>query len=102
MKSLISVPKFSLRSWLMSLWLPLGLLVIGYFVATSKVDQQQQTQAKRISDAVTVRLNLIAAGVQEKVTLYQYGLRGIRTAVMLLSPEHFDYNDMQAYTQARD
>ena len=102
MQSLISVPKFSLRSWLMSLWLPLGLLVIGYFVATSMVDQQQQTQAKRISDAVTVRLNLIAEGVQEKVTLYQYGLRGIRGAVMLLSPEHFDYNDMQAYTQVRD
>ncbi|MFC3033865.1 CHASE domain-containing protein, partial [Pseudoalteromonas fenneropenaei] len=86
----------------MSLWLPLGLLVIGYFVATSMVDQQQQTQAKRISDAVTVRLNLIAEGVKEKVTLYQYGLRGTRGAVMSLSPEHFDYNDMQAYTQVRD
>lgn len=102
MTSLISVPKFSLRSWLMSLWLPLGLLVIGYFVATSMVEQQQQAQAKHISNAVTARLELIAEGVREKVTLYQYGLRGTRGAVMLRTPESFNYHDMKTYTQVRD
>lgn len=102
MKSVISVPQISLRGWLMSLWLPLGLLLAGYIVATVLVEKQQQTQHQRISEAVAQRLDQIADGVRDKVTLYQYGLRGTRGAVMSLSPERFGYNDMQTYTIVRD
>lgn len=86
----------------MSLWLPLGLLLAGYIVATVLVEKQQQTQHQRISEAVAQRLDQIADGVRDKVTLYQYGLRGTRGAVMSLSPERFGYNDMQTYTSVRD
>ena len=102
MKPLISAPKISLRGWLMSLWLPLTLLLVGYGVAHVLVEEQKQAQQQKISVAVKDRLNQIAEGVREKVTLYQYGLRGTRGAVMSISPEHFDYDDMQTYTSVRD
>ena len=102
MTPVMSVPKISLRGWLMSLWLPLGLLLAGYVIAQVLVEQQLQTQHQRISEAVTQRLEQIADGVRDKVTLYQYGLRGARGAVMSLSPERFGYNDMQTYTSVRD
>ena len=86
----------------MSLWLPLGLLLIGYGVANVLVENQQQNQQQRISEALANRLDQIADGVREKVTLYQYGLRGARGAVMSISPERFNYDDMQIYTRSRD
>src|SRR5690606_14103478 len=51
---------------------------------------------------VLQRLQLITDGVREKVTLYQYGLRGTRGTVMAITPERFSYRDMQTYTQSRD
>jgi len=92
----------NLRSLLLSLWLPLAIFVAGYIAASHYAAQQKAEQQQRIQQAVMQRLQLITDGVREKVTLYQYGLRGTRGAVMTLSPERFSYQDMQTYTLSRD
>ena len=92
----------NLRSLLLSLWLPLAIFVAGYLAASHYATQQKAEQQQRIQQAVMQRLQLITDGVREKVTLYQYGLRGTRGAVMTISPERFSYQDMQTYTLSRD
>lgn len=92
----------NLRSLILSLWLPLAILVAGYITASHYAAQQKAEQRLRIQQAVMQRLQLITDGVREKVTLYQYGLRGTRGAVMTISPERFSYQDMQTYTRSRD
>jgi PAS domain S-box-containing protein len=91
-----------LRSLLLSLWLPLCLMLIGYGIASYFQTEQELQQQQRINHAVQQRLEQIAQGVREKVTLYQYGLRGTRGAVMTVTPDKFSYADMQTYTYSRD
>ena len=102
MASALPHPILKLRDLLLSLWLPVSLLIIGYAVAHYFEQQQKVQQQQIIQQAVAQRLNQIAGGVSEKVTLYQYGLRGTRGAVMAVTPEQFNYQYMQTYTQSRD
>ena len=102
MNALISAPSLTLRGWLMSLWLPVGLLLAGYVIASHVVAKQEMQQQQRIREAVAEKLTQIAEGVREKVTLYQYGLRGTRGSVMSISPQRYNYHDMQTYTRSRD
>tara|TARA_R110002126_G_scaffold75469_21_gene188393 strand:- start:2104 stop:5904 length:3801 start_codon:yes stop_codon:yes gene_type:complete len=91
-----------IKQFLFSLWLPACLLLLGYFLAERAVENEKVQQQQRIALAVQSRLNQISEGVREKVTLYQYGLRGTRGAVMASSPEKFNYALMQEYTDTRD
>ncbi|MAA93598.1 MAG: hypothetical protein CML21_03635, partial [Rheinheimera sp.] len=94
--------KTKIKQFLFSLWLPVSLLLLGYVVAERTVDKEKVQQQQRITLAVQSRLNQISEGVREKVTLYQYGLRGTRGAVMASSPDQFNYILMQEYTDTRD
>ncbi|EKO3993959.1 response regulator [Vibrio fluvialis] len=84
------------------LWLPLIIFGIGYLVASYLDSQQQQQNHQTIQRELDVRLKQISEGVVERVTLYQYGIRGVRGAVMTSGLDHFDYAQMQAYTRTRD
>jgi PAS domain S-box-containing protein len=94
--------KSNLRRLLWSLWLPASILLLGYGIASHYADEQELQQQQRIQLEVQQRLAQIAEGVREKVTLYQYGLRATRGAVMTVTPERFNYQLMQTYTQSRD
>ncbi|MDX1537084.1 CHASE domain-containing protein [Arsukibacterium sp.] len=94
--------KTKVKQFLFSLWLPVSLLLLGSFVAERAVDKEKVQQQQRIELAVQSRLNQISEGVREKVTLYQYGLRGTRGAVMASSPEKFSYSLLQEYTDTRN
>lgn len=94
--------RLTLPKIFLSLWLPVGLLLLGYGLATHFSEQQQLHNEQRISQAVAQRLEKIAEDVKTNVTLYQYGLRGTRGAIMTAGPQNFNYPLMQAYTQSRD
>lgn len=84
------------------LWLPMLILSLG-FITAYYLDQQQQQQSRQmIQDQLDQRLNQISEAVVERVTLYQYGIRGVRGAVMTAGPDQFDYQQMQQYTDTRD
>ncbi len=84
------------------LWLPLIIFALGYLVASYLDSQQQQQNHQTIQRELDARLKQISEGVVERVTLYQYGIRGVRGAVMTSRLENFDYAQMQAYTKTRD
>lgn len=84
------------------LWLPLIIFGLGYLVATYLDSQQQQQNRQTIQRELDVRLKQISEGVVERVTLYQYGIRGVRGAVMTAGLDNFDYDQMQTYTKTRD
>ncbi len=84
------------------LWLPLIIFGLGYLVATYLDSQQQQQNRQTIQRELDVRLKQISEGVVERVTLYQYGIRGVRGAVMAAGLDNFDYDQMQTYTKTRD
>ncbi|WP_274615533.1 CHASE domain-containing protein [Vibrio fluvialis] len=84
------------------LWLPLIIFALGYLAASYLDSQQQQQNHQTIQRELDARLKQISEGVVERVTLYQYGIRGVRGAVMTSHLENFDYAQMQAYTKTRD
>ena len=84
------------------LWLPLIILSLG-FVTASYLDKQQKEQSRHmIQRELDLRLSQISEAVAERVTLYQYGIRGMRGAVMTVGSDQFDYQQMLKYTQTRD
>ncbi|MBY7870080.1 response regulator [Vibrio fluvialis] len=84
------------------LWLPLIIFALGYLVTSYLDSQQQQQNHQTIQRELDARLKQISEGVVERVSLYQYGIRGVRGAVMTSRLENFDYAQMQAYTKTRD
>lgn len=96
--------KFSSRinRLLLSLWLPLCILLAGYGIANHFSSLKQLEQQQYIKQSVMQRLSLITDGVRENVSLYEYGLRGTRAAVMTVTPEQLNYQLMLAYSQSRD
>lgn len=87
---------------LLSLWLPLCILLLGYSTANHFVSLKQAEQQQRIKQEVMQRLNLIADGVRDNIALYEYGLRGARAAVMTVTPEQLSYQLILSYSQNRD
>ena len=90
------------RRLLLSLWLPLLIIIVGYGIAYHVANLRQQENDQRILQDLEQRLQQISTGVKEKVTLYQYGLRGLRGAMVTHGAKQFDYVQMQKYTLSRD
>ncbi|MCL2920205.1 response regulator [Shewanella litorisediminis] len=90
------------RQSLFSLWVPALILVLGYVVGAQLAERQRLENDQRIKEVMGQRLEQISTGVTEKVSLYQYGLRGFRGAMLTYGVDSFDYSRMQVYTQSRD
>ncbi|MBF4427923.1 hypothetical protein, partial [Vibrio anguillarum] len=70
------------KTILNALWLPLLILVFGLFSASHFNQLHKTERIEHIQHDLSSRLQQISDGVAEKVTLYQYGIRGFRGAVM--------------------
>ncbi len=90
------------RQSLFSLWVPILILIVGYVVGSLLAERQQLENQQRVQEVMQERLKQITTGVTEKVSLYQYGLRGVRGAMLTYGVDKFDYTRMQMYTQSRD
>ena len=82
--------------------LPVVIFVVGLIVALYLDQQQQMEQQQYIESKLHARLELIDEAVVESITLYQYGLRGLRGTITTLGVDNFDYAAMQTYTVTRD
>ncbi|WP_340680937.1 CHASE domain-containing protein [Paraglaciecola sp.] len=83
-------------------WLPLGIFIIGFIIATYLGKQQTVQNQQYIQEKLHARLELITETVTDWVTLYQYGLRGLRGSVLTTGVDEFTYANMQAYSASRD
>ncbi|MBY0418991.1 MAG: response regulator, partial [Pararheinheimera sp.] len=72
-----------------------------YLSAHLELSQQQQNQL-HIQQSLDAKANQLADAIVEKMTIYQYGLRGVRGAVLSAGAENFGYSNMLSYSQSRD
>lgn len=84
------------------IWAPLIIFAIGLVVATYLEQQKTLENQQYIQAKLESRLEQIGDAVVETLTLYQYGLRGLRGAILATGFEEFNYAQMQAYSDSRD
>ena len=84
------------------IWVPLTIFVIGLLVAVYLDKQQTLENQQHIQAKLDSRLEQISEAVVESLTLYQYGLRGLRGAILANNLNEFNYAKMQAYSLSRD
>ncbi|RVT47559.1 response regulator [Rheinheimera sediminis] len=80
----------------------LVLVVLSFYLSLHFEQQQQQQNEQRIQQSLDAKATQLATAIAEKMTIYQYGLRGMRGAVLSAGPENFSYRNMLAYSQSRD
>lgn len=83
-------------------WVPLVIFIIGLLVATYLGQQKTLENQQYIQTKLESRLKQIGDAVVETLTLYQYGLRGLRGAILATGFDKFNYAQMQAYSDSRD
>lgn len=80
----------------------LVLAVIGFYVSDRLQQQQVEQNQQRIQQSLDHKAQQLADAIGDKLTIYQYGLRGVRGAVLSAGAEHFGYKNMLSYSQSRD
>jgi CHASE1-domain containing sensor protein len=83
-------------------WLPLGIFIIGILVASYLDKQQMVENQQHIQTKLNDRLEQIGEAVVNWATLYEYGLRGLKGAILATGFEDFSYAKMQVYSESRD
>ncbi|WP_438864254.1 PAS domain S-box protein [Neptunicella sp.] len=82
--------------------LPIFIVLLGTLLGLWLEHDNRQLNQQKVQQALHSRLDKIANQVVEKITLYQYGLRGLRGAILSQNPGEFDYQHMLNYTNSRD
>jgi two-component system sensor histidine kinase/response regulator len=75
---------------------------IGFWVADYLQQRQQQQNQLRVQQSLETKASQLADAIAEKMTIYQYGLRGVRGAVLSAGAEDFSYPNILSYSQSRD
>ncbi|RZG04788.1 response regulator [Pseudoalteromonas sp. CO348] len=65
-------------------------------------EQEKEHHAEKVAAALASRLDHVTEGVNERVTLYWYGILGLRTAIYANQQHSFDYQAMQRYIRSFD
>ncbi|MBC3766868.1 PAS domain-containing hybrid sensor histidine kinase/response regulator [Neptunicella marina] len=87
----------SLLVWCLPILVLLTGLIFGKGIETQYTQQNNEEIYQKLQEKVVE----ISQQVKEKVTLYQYGLRGFRGA-LVSNENYFDYQEMLRYTRSRD
>jgi len=75
---------------------------IGFYLSSHLEQRQHEQNQQRIQQSLDAKANQLADAIVEKMTIYQYGLRGVRGAVLSAGVENFGYSNMLSYSQSRD
>ena len=76
--------------------------VIGFYLSDHLQQGQVKQNQQRIQQSLDNKALQLADAIGEKLTIYQYGLRGVRGAVLSAGAENFGYENMLSYSQSRD
>ncbi|WP_340676785.1 response regulator [Paraglaciecola sp.] len=82
--------------------LALFIVMCGTYLAFSVKTSIQKENHVVIKTSVEKQLNKISHDVVNGIAQYQYGLRGLRSAIEAISFEHFTYERQLAYFNSRD
>lgn len=85
-------------------WLLPGLILLaGVLLSFYVAHQTEQLNSLRVRQLLEVQARDVSHEIEHYVSLYQYGLRGMRGAILTAEQTgHFNYRLMQVYTQSRE
>jgi PAS domain S-box-containing protein len=84
------------------LMLAVLVLVSGIYLSHQAELHQQAVNQQKSQAELQRRLNRLASTVVDKITLYQYGLRGLRGSILSVGADNYRLSNMQFYAQSRD
>jgi PAS domain S-box-containing protein len=88
---------------LVSVMVPVLLLaVLGFYLSTHLQQRQLELNQQRIQQSLDNRARQLSDAISEKLTIYQYGLRGVRGSVLSAGVDNYGYANIVAYSQSRD
>ncbi len=87
---------------LRQLILALVVLVSGIYLSDQAELHLQAMNQQKSQAELQRRLNRLASTVVDKITLYQYGLRGLRGSILSVGADDYRLSNMQLYARSRD
>ncbi|WP_416307751.1 PAS domain S-box protein [Neptunicella sp. SCSIO 80796] len=81
---------------------PFMILLFGTLLGVWMQEQDKYKNNLIIQQSLQSRLDDIGEQIVEKVTLYQYGLRGLRGSISSQGIDNYHYQQMLNYTKSRD
>lgn len=85
-----------------SVWLPLIVLVIGYLYATEVGKSYEAQRGQLITDALERRLAQISEAVNDRVSLYAYGLSSLKASIVAVGIDNLHYDYVQTYAKSQN
>ncbi|WP_100643586.1 CHASE domain-containing protein [Alteromonas facilis] len=85
-----------------ALWVPVLVLLFGYFYAVEQDQTFRAEQQRRIVDALEARLDTVTIEVKERLTLYTHGLYSVKASVMAVGLDNLDYGYMRGFSESQD
>lgn len=82
--------------------LPLLVMTLGFFISLHLIKQATHENTERSQKEMQIRLQEISASLADKVTLYQYGLSGLRSAILLNKLDNLSHATILSYAASRD
>ncbi len=82
--------------------LPLLVLSAGIYLSAQAQQHQQAINQQKSQAELQRRLLRISATVVDRITLYQYGLRGLRGSIVSVGAAQYRLKNMRQYAQSRD
>jgi PAS domain S-box-containing protein len=83
-------------------WLPIAIFVFGIIVTLILSKQQSAENQQQIQAKLDTKLQQISSKVVESITLYQYGLKSLKGAVLAAGVEEFSHGKMRTFSEALD
>ncbi|CAM3794169.1 CHASE domain-containing protein [Rheinheimera salexigens] len=82
--------------------LPLLIMLLCVVISHYLIQQTQQQNKARTEQKMSQRLQEISTDITEKITLYQYGLRGLRSTILATGVNNLTYQTIVDYSASRD
>ncbi|OFI33990.1 hypothetical protein BFC17_20765 [Alteromonas lipolytica] len=90
------------QSIIKSVWLPLLVIVAGYFYALNTDERFLAEQQQLVDDNLSRRLQQITEAVNERVSLYAYGLGSLKASISAMGVENLRYSYVNDYAQSQN
>ncbi len=85
-----------------TIYIVIFILLCGLSVSALLAHIQQRANEQRVQEITARMAERISETISERVTLYQYGLRGVRGAVIIVGPSRLSRSEFRRYNQTRD
>ena len=83
-------------------WLPFCIFIVGVAIAFELDKRESISNEQYIQAKLQERLEFISETVTTRVTLYKYGLLGLRGAVLTAGENEFTHSKMKTYSASRN